>query len=34
MDFLDENEMVLVEQPWFEVMEGLPDPLEQRVFGT
>lgn len=32
-DFVAENEMVIVEQPWLSVQEGLPDALARRVYG-
>eukprot|EP00549_Striatella_unipunctata_P026034 CAMPEP_0118720170 /NCGR_PEP_ID=MMETSP0800-20121206/29950_1 /TAXON_ID=210618 ORGANISM="Striatella unipunctata, Strain CCMP2910" /NCGR_SAMPLE_ID=MMETSP0800 /ASSEMBLY_ACC=CAM_ASM_000638 /LENGTH=63 /DNA_ID=CAMNT_0006627757 /DNA_START=267 /DNA_END=458 /DNA_ORIENTATION=+ len=35
VDFLsDDNEMVVVEQPWLDVVAGLPDPLDRRVYGA
>ena len=34
LEFLRENELVVVEQPWLAVVNSLPDPLERRVYGT
>eukprot|EP00580_Thalassiosira_gravida_P009203 CAMPEP_0201635102 /NCGR_PEP_ID=MMETSP0493-20130528/7772_1 /ASSEMBLY_ACC=CAM_ASM_000838 /TAXON_ID=420259 /ORGANISM="Thalassiosira gravida, Strain GMp14c1" /LENGTH=188 /DNA_ID=CAMNT_0048107029 /DNA_START=197 /DNA_END=763 /DNA_ORIENTATION=+ len=33
-DFIAENEMVVVEQPWMSILEELPDALARRVYGT
>ena len=33
MDFVAENEMVVVEQPWMNVVSALPDALERKVYG-
>ena len=33
LDFIDANEMVVVEQPWSPIFESLPDPLVSRTFG-
>ena len=33
-DFIAENEMVIVEEPWMSILEGLPDALARRVYGT
>jgi len=33
-DFVADNEMVIVEQPWLSVLEDLPDALSRRVYGT
>jgi len=33
-DFVGENEMVIVEEPWMSILEELPDALERRVYGT
>jgi U3 small nucleolar RNA-associated protein 4 len=33
-DFVNENEMVVVEEPWMSILEELPDALSRRVFGT
>ena len=34
MDFIAENEMVVVEQPWINVVNALPDAITRRVYGT
>jgi len=34
MDFIAENEMVVVEQPWMNVVNALPDALARRVYGS
>lgn len=34
MDFIDDNEMVVVEQPWMDIVNALPDTLERRVYGA
>lgn len=34
MDFIAENEMVVVEQPWLSVIATFPDALERKVYGT
>jgi U3 small nucleolar RNA-associated protein 4 len=34
MDFLAENEMVIVEQPWLNVIATFPDAMERKVFGS
>ena len=34
MDFVDDNEMVVVEQPWLNVVATFPDALQRRVYGT
>ena len=34
MDFIAENEMVVVEQPWMDVVNALPDALARRVYGS
>lgn len=33
-DYLSENEMIVVEEPWTSVLEELPDALARRVYGT
>jgi U3 small nucleolar RNA-associated protein 4 len=33
-DFLDENEMVVVEQPWLSIVDTLPDALERQRYGS
>lgn len=33
-DFIAENEMVIVEEPWMSILEELPDALARRVYGT
>lgn len=33
-EFLNEEEMVVVEEPWMSILEELPDALARRVFGT
>mmetsp|Transcript_33999 Transcript_33999/g.62537 ORF Transcript_33999/g.62537 Transcript_33999/m.62537 type:complete len:144 (-) Transcript_33999:147-578(-) len=33
-DFIAENEMVIVEEPWMSTLEELPDALARRVYGT
>ena len=34
MDFIDANEMLVVEQPWLSVVGGFPAALERKVYGT
>ena len=34
MDFVSRNEMVVVEQPWLDVVATFPDALQRRVYGT
>jgi len=34
MDFVSDNEMVVVEQPWLNVVATFPDALQRRVYGT
>jgi len=34
MDFIADNEMVVVEQPWMDIVNALPDALERRVYGA
>lgn len=34
MDCIDQNEMVVVEQPWLNVVATFPDALQRRVYGT
>ena len=33
-DYVAENEMVIVEEPWMSILEDLPDALARRVYGT
>jgi U3 small nucleolar RNA-associated protein 4 len=33
LEFLDENEMVVVEQPWLGIVNSLPDALERQRYG-
>jgi U3 small nucleolar RNA-associated protein 4 len=34
VDFVDENEMVVVEQPWMSVVATFPQGLQRKVYGT
>jgi hypothetical protein len=34
MDFIQGNEMVIVEQPWLSVVATFPDALQRRVYGA
>jgi hypothetical protein len=34
MDFAASNEMVVVEQPWLNVVATFPDALQRRVYGS
>ena len=34
MDFVSDNEMVIVEQPWLDVVATFPEALQRRVYGT
>ncbi len=34
LEFVKEDELVIVEQPWLTVLNSLPDPLERRMYGT
>lgn len=34
LNFVGQREMVVVEQPWLEVVETFPDALQRRVYGT
>jgi len=34
MDFVDNDEMVIVEQPWLNVVATFPDALQRKVYGT
>ena len=34
MDFVGEHEMVVVEQPWLNVVATFPDALQRKVYGT
>lgn len=33
LNFVGQNEMVVVEQPWLEVVETLPEAIQRRVYG-
>ncbi len=33
-DFVAQNEMIIVEEPWMSILEDLPDALARRVYGT
>jgi U3 small nucleolar RNA-associated protein 4 len=32
MDFIADNEMIVVEQPWMDIVNALPDSVERRVY--
>lgn len=34
MDFIADNEMIVVEQPWMDIVNALPDNVERRVYGA
>jgi len=34
MDFIADDEMVVVEQPWMDIVNTLPDALERRIYGA
>jgi hypothetical protein len=34
MDFVDKQELVVVEQPWLSVAAGFPAPLRRHMYGT
>lgn len=34
MDFADANEMIVVEEPWLNVVSTLPDALQRKVYGA
>ena len=34
MDFLDNNELVIVEQPWVDIAKSLPRSLQRKLYGT
>ena len=34
MDFLDSNELVIVEQPWVDIAKSLPRSLQRKLYGT
>jgi len=34
MDYISDNEIVMIEQPWLDVIKSLPDAMERRVFGS
>uniref|UniRef100_A0A7S2HKE7 Uncharacterized protein n=1 Tax=Helicotheca tamesis TaxID=374047 RepID=A0A7S2HKE7_9STRA len=33
LDIVDDDEMVVVEQPWLSVVNSLPDALERKIYG-
>ena len=33
LNFIGQNELVVVEQPWLEVVETLPEAIQRRVYG-
>lgn len=34
LDFLGDNELVVVEQPWLGIVNSLPDALERQRYGS
>ena len=34
LDFLEANQMVVVEQPWLRVISTFPEALQRRVYGA
>ena len=34
MGYLSEDEIVVVEQPWLNVVASFPAPLERKIYGT
>jgi U3 small nucleolar RNA-associated protein 4 len=34
MDFVSDDEIIVVEQPWLNVVAGFPGALERKVYGT
>jgi hypothetical protein len=34
MDFLDEKEMLVVEEPWLNVVATFPEALERKLYGS
>jgi hypothetical protein len=34
MDFIDKNEMVIIEQPWLDIVATFPDALQRTVYGS
>lgn len=34
MDFIQKDEMLVIEQPWLSVLDTLPNALERQVYGT
>jgi U3 small nucleolar RNA-associated protein 4 len=34
LNFVGQREMVVVEQPWLEVVETFPDAIQRSVYGT
>lgn len=34
LNFVGQREMVVVEQPWLEVVETFPDAIQRRIYGT
>jgi len=33
MEFIDEDELLIVEQPWMSVLNALPDVLQRKRYG-
>jgi hypothetical protein len=33
MDFIDEDELLIVEQPWMDILNALPDVLQRKRYG-
>lgn len=34
IDFIDDDELVVVEQPWLNVVATFPDALQRKIYGT
>jgi U3 small nucleolar RNA-associated protein 4 len=34
MDFLGENEMLVVEEPWLNVVATFPEAMERKLYGS
>lgn len=34
IEFIGKSEMVVVEQPWLDIVASFPDPLQRHVYGT
>lgn len=34
MDYIGDHELVIVEQPWLNVVATFPDALQRKVYGT